>query len=239
MPVEKAVDRMKERKVHASVKDEQLIQKRRNEMIRGAVHLFKKKGFHRTTTREIAQAAGFSIGTLYEYIRTKEDILFLVCDHIYEEVKAKLQQMDMEKGTLESLKLGIAYYFHVMDEFQDEVLFMYQEAKSLSKDNLPYVLQKEMDMVRLFETWIKSCVENGELDMDDQQVHLFAQHILVLGQMWAFRRWCLKEIFSLDEYINLLTDQLFFGINGFRRENSNELQKSAYGFRKNIKEENG
>lgn len=37
---------MKGRKVHASVKDEQLIQKRRNEMIRGAVHLFKKKGFH-------------------------------------------------------------------------------------------------------------------------------------------------------------------------------------------------
>jgi hypothetical protein len=44
MPDEKAVDRMKGRKVHASVKDEQLIQKRRNEMIRGTV-LFLKKSF--------------------------------------------------------------------------------------------------------------------------------------------------------------------------------------------------
>ena len=49
-------------------------------MIKGAVTLFKEKGFHRTTTREIAKAAGFSIGTLYEYIRTKEDVLYLVCD---------------------------------------------------------------------------------------------------------------------------------------------------------------
>lgn len=147
--------------------------------------------------------------------------------------------MDLEKGTLESLKIGIAHYFHVMDEFQDEVLFMYQEAKSLSKDALPYVLQKEMDMVRLLEAWIKRCVENGELDMDDQQVHLFAQHILVLGQMWAFRRWCLKETFSINEYIGLLTDQLFLGINGYRRAISNELHKPLYGFGKKIGKGNG
>jgi len=57
MPDEKAVDRMKGRKVHASVKDEQLIQKRRNEMIRGTV-LFLKKRFHRITTKETTQAEG-------------------------------------------------------------------------------------------------------------------------------------------------------------------------------------
>lgn len=46
---------MKKREVHASVKDERLVKKRRNEMIRGAIALFKQKGFHRTTTREIAK----------------------------------------------------------------------------------------------------------------------------------------------------------------------------------------
>ena len=71
---------MKKREIHASVKDERLVQKRRDQMINGAVALFNEKGFHRTTTREIARAAGFSIGTLYEYIRTKEDVLYLVCD---------------------------------------------------------------------------------------------------------------------------------------------------------------
>ena len=75
------------REVKSSVKDESLIEIRREQMIRGAVKLFKEKGFHRTTTREIAKEAGFSIGTLYEYIRTKEDILFLVCDSIYNEVQ--------------------------------------------------------------------------------------------------------------------------------------------------------
>ncbi|MEW8985497.1 MAG: TetR/AcrR family transcriptional regulator, partial [Bacillus sp. (in: firmicutes)] len=96
---------MKKREVHASVKDEQLVVKRRDQMIKGAVALFKEKGFHRTTTREIAKASGFSIGTLYEYIRTKEDVLYLVCDHIYDEVQERLQKdLDTKKGTLQSLE---------------------------------------------------------------------------------------------------------------------------------------
>ena len=110
---------MIKREVKASVKDERLVEKRRNQMIKGAVALFKQKGFHRTTTREIAKAAGFSIGTLYEYIRTKEDVLYLVCDSIYDHVRERLQkELDQKKGTIESLKLGIANYFRVMDEMQ-------------------------------------------------------------------------------------------------------------------------
>ena len=59
--------------------------------------LFKKKGFHRATTREIAKEAGFSIGTLYEYIRTKEDNLEWLKNHTVSIAQA-------EKLTAEELK---------------------------------------------------------------------------------------------------------------------------------------
>jgi AcrR family transcriptional regulator len=207
---------MKKREVLASVKDERLIQKRRDQMIKGAVSLFKEKGFHRTTTREIAKAAGFSIGTLYEYIRSKEDVLYLVCDSIYDHVRERLEQdLEQKIGTLSSLKLGIGHYFRVIDEMQDEVLVMYQEAKSLTKDALPYVLKKEMEMAAMFEILIKSCVENGELHLSEKQIELISHTIIVEGQMWAFRRWALQKLFTLDEYIELQTEQLF---NGLKRE---------------------
>src|SRR6185312_16086467 len=95
------------RKVKSSVKDESLIEKRREQMIRGAVKLFKEKGFHRATTREIAKEAGFSIGTLYEYIRTKEDVLYLVCDSIYNEVHTRLSSLTIQEGTVEGLRSAI------------------------------------------------------------------------------------------------------------------------------------
>ncbi len=208
----------KKREVHASVKDERLVEKRRDQMISGAVSLFKQKGFHRTTTREIAKAAGFSIGTLYEYIRTKEDVLYLVCDSIYEQVRLELEKLDVGKGTLESLRLGIAHYFQVMDRMQDEVLVMYQEAKSLSKDALPYVLRKELEMVGMVEDLIKGCVDSGKLVLDENQIHMLAQNVFVQGQMWGFRRWAMQKRFTLEEYIDLQIDLLFSGIIGFEKQ---------------------
>ncbi|MGG0718951.1 TetR/AcrR family transcriptional regulator [Robertmurraya massiliosenegalensis] len=204
---------MKKREVHASVKDERLVMKRRNQMIKGAVTLFKEKGFHRTTTREIAKAAGFSIGTLYEYIRSKEDVLYLVCDSIYDEVHNRLQKdIDTKRGTLESLKLGIGQYFRVVDDLQDEVLVMYQEAKSLSKDALPYVLRKEAEMALIIEDIINRCVENGELDLTCDEVKLMSHNIVVLGQMWAFRRWNIQKKYALEEYIDIQIKLIFEGI---------------------------
>ncbi|AIM16438.1 MULTISPECIES: TetR/AcrR family transcriptional regulator [Neobacillus] len=211
---------MKKREVQSSVKDEKLVQIRRDQMIKGAVTLFKQKGFHRTTTREIAKAAGFSIGTLYEYIRTKEDVLYLVCDSIYDHVKERLQEdLEHKQGTLESLKLGITNFFHVMDEMQSEVLVMYQEVKSLSKDALPYVLKKEIEMVGMFENLLNKCIENGELDLTEKQVKIIAHDIFVQGQMWGFRRWALRKLFTLEEYIELQTELLFKGIKKYEMSN--------------------
>lgn len=205
--------RVSKREVPASVKDEKLVQKRRDQMIKGAVKLFIEKGFHRSTTREIAKASGFSIGTLYEYIRKKEDVLYLVCDSIYERVHQRLQEsMDLERGNIECLKQAVTYYFIVMDEMQDEVLVMYQEAKSLTKDALPYVLKKEVEMVAMFEKVLRGCVENGEFYLNESEIKIIAHNIFVQGQMWGFRRWVLQKLYTLEEYTAIQIDNLLEGL---------------------------
>lgn len=202
------------RQIKSSVKDESLIEIRREQMVRGAVKLFTEKGFHRTTTREIAKEAGFSIGTLYEYIRTKEDVLYLVCDSIYNEVHARLSELTMHEGTLNGLKTAIHQYFKLIDDMSDEFLVMYQESKSLPKDALQYVLKKEMEMVALFENLLQSCAKTGELRIDQKEIGIAAHHIVVQGQMWAFRRWALHGKYTIEDFIRVQTDQLFSGLVG-------------------------
>ncbi|MHA4140865.1 TetR/AcrR family transcriptional regulator [Bacillus cereus] len=190
--------------VHASVKDEKLVALRREQMIKGAVQLFKQKGFPHTTTREIAKAAGFSIGTLYEYIRTKDDVLYLVCDSIYEHVKERLEEVVCtEKGSVESLKIAITNYFKVMDELQEEVLIMYQEVRFLPKESLPYVLEKEFQMVGMFENILEQCTENGTFTLNKKEIQLLAHNIFIQGQMWGFRRWALQKLYTLEEYTEM------------------------------------
>ncbi|MEZ7172530.1 TetR/AcrR family transcriptional regulator [Sporosarcina sp. OR05] len=200
------------REVQSSVKDENLIEKRREQIIDGAVKLFKEKGFHRATTREIAKAAGFSIGTLYEYIRTKEDVLYLVCDSIYNEVQSRLSTSMDQEGNVEGLRSAIDTYFHLIDDMSDEFVVMYQESKSLPKDALQYVLKKEMEMVSLFKRLIHACVKSGELRITEDAVDIAAHHVVIQGQMWAFRRWAIQSQYSIDAFITLQTDQLLNGI---------------------------
>jgi len=203
-------------KVYASVKDERLINIRREQIVKGAISLFKVKGFHRTTTREIARKAGFSIGTLYEYIRSKEDILYLVCDQIYDEVQSKIQDaLDLEKVTIETIREGITSYFRVIDEMQDEVLVLYQEVKSLTKESLPYVLKKEIQMVAMFEQLIQLFSENNGLLLKEKEIKLLAHNIFVQGQMWSFRRWALQKIYTLDEYTNMQVELFIQGVQTF------------------------
>lgn len=202
--------------VKSSIKDEGLIEIRRRQIVEGAMKLFKEKGFHRATTREIAKAAGFSIGTLYEYIRTKEDVLYLVCDNIYHQVIQRLSHISTSSGTIEELKEAIKQYFLLIDSMVDEFTIMYQETKTLPKDAQSYVLKKELEMVALFEKILKACVQSGSLQVTDKEVFLAANHIVVQGQAWAFRRWALHKHFTIKEYTIAQTKMCLSGILHFK-----------------------
>lgn len=140
------------KRIPSVVKNRQLVEKRRQQIIRGACDLFVRKGFHRTTTREIARECGLSIGTMYEYIQSKEDVLYLVCDHIHSELESRLKSALAETGTgREGLTEAIAQHFRVMAEMSDDVLLIYQETKSLPGEAMSYVLKKEEEITSLFE----------------------------------------------------------------------------------------
>ncbi|UTR12237.1 TetR/AcrR family transcriptional regulator [Evansella sp. LMS18] len=213
---------MKKKQVPSMVKDQRLVNKRREQIVKAAVKLFNKKGYHGTTTREVAQASGFSIGTLYEYIGSKEDILYLVCDAVYDEVVEKWEGlMDTKLKGLERLQQVISSYFQVVDVLQDEVLVMYQETKSLSADALNYVLQKELSMKSMFEKELRACMEAGLIQLEEEEVSLACHNILVAGHMWTFRRWSVQKEFDFDSYCKWQMNQLF---SGFRiKEKASEL----------------
>jgi AcrR family transcriptional regulator len=61
---------------------EQMVESRRRQILMGAAQVFFEKGFHKATTREIAQAAGVSEGTIYNYFSNKRDLLLGMVDMI-------------------------------------------------------------------------------------------------------------------------------------------------------------
>jgi len=88
------------------------VSKNRLKIERAAQKLFTRQGFHGTTVREIARKAGVSMGKLYIYYPTKEDIFIDLVQHMEQKMEV-LRQKEilplMQSPDPESLKkLGMA-----------------------------------------------------------------------------------------------------------------------------------
>lgn len=189
------------------VKDSTLVEARRSKIVDAAVGLFISKGYHQSTTREIARAAGFSIGTLYEYIASKEDVLYLVCESIHREMEAQLREaLDEGDGTKARLEGAIGKYIRVCDRMQDSILLIYRDTASLSSESQRYVLQNEQRIADIFTDILKAGVSDDTFSFEGvRAVQLMAHNIVVLGHMWAFRRWFLRDKYTLEEFIEQQT----------------------------------
>jgi AcrR family transcriptional regulator len=200
--------------VHTEVKDPELVLKRRRQLVDAVVELFIKNGFHKTTTREMAKAAGFSIGTLYEYVKSKEDVLYLVCQAIHQEMESRLTARLSGIGSgAKALKTAIATYFRVCSEMSSHILLIYQETKSLPQESMRFVLEHDERITGIFAGIIQDGVAGGFFKpLDRAGVDLMAHNIVVLGHMWTFRRWSLSKNYSLEAYTekqqNLIMGQL-------------------------------
>ena len=185
----------------------ELVDVRREHIVRHAIDLFTKQGYGRTSVREIARACGMNIGTLYYYIGTKSDMVLLAFDYCaapWRHWIERLANHTSSNSATETLKQTIRFLHQWVDKTDDFILFSYQAARHLE----PEVWQKQFELDELIRDNIErvliSGCETGEFQIEDTR--LVAHDILVDAEMWAVRRWFLREHYTLEEYIAKRTE---------------------------------
>ncbi len=68
----------------SSSRRQRQLAERLDKILAAASRLFAEKGFHRTTTKEIAEAADVAEGTLYNYFDNKNDLLLEIVNRLSE-----------------------------------------------------------------------------------------------------------------------------------------------------------
>ncbi len=193
--------------VPTQIKNPDLVREKRRHIIDSTVKLFIEHGYHKTTTRMIAKAANFSIGSLYEYVSSKEDLLYLVCQSIHEEVRVAIEQAMASPGEgIEQLSEAIRQYFYACDKMTDHILLMYQVTQFLPDKWKERILTSELDITQIFISTLASLSDEKVIPkMDEDALDLVGDNIAVLGQMWAFRRWHVQKNYNLEDYIQIQT----------------------------------
>lgn len=190
-------------KLRTFCKDTKLVGERRKYIAEKAVKLFLKKGYLKTSIREIAAFCEMGIGTLYHYIGTKDDILALVRDEfglIFTEMKEALEQNSQNLSSTDKLTKFIEKYIQTADKNQDILVFWYQETKNLPPNERKELLAGNEMLIGIAEKILVEGIKSGEFKKINTT--LVATDIAVLGDMWAFMRWYLRKKFTLNEFIN-------------------------------------
>ncbi len=213
--------------VLARVKDQSLIDERRKQIIEGAIQVFQKKGYHKATVREIAREAGIGLGSIYDYVNSKDDILFLFFENyattFFEKVRSRTSPADPPRVRLE---IAFRAFVEAAMELEDQVMLSYTQARYVKKGYLRIILKKESEIVGHFQEIIR---ELGEGPFDP---FLEANFLVYSGVFGVLRRWILRPRYHRNEVIDYLVKEqieaLAARIQG-RNTRSDGLRKAARG----------
>jgi len=194
--------------VSSRIKNPELVRERHLHIAKKASELFIKKGFDRTTMRDISKATGMALGNLYDYISKKEDVLCLAFD-IYQQYaqqsieNARITKTDDPKEMLQSL---VHDSLQNVQAFREEFMAMYRESKRLPKQNLERVMKMDMKRVAAFEKIIRQGVEQGIFHVRDP---FFAASMIFYQLVFLpLRGWTLRGKYSEKEMNDLLEEYI-------------------------------
>lgn len=185
------------------IQDKELVKERQLEIIGAAKQVFSKKGFHDTTVRDIATAANMTQGSLYNYVRSKDEILFLVCDHLISSYQnAIIEAAEAAKSPASQLKSALRALIEQMQKHQDDLLLIYQESHLLKGEALDIVLRRVSGFVDYFVDLIERARQSNEILCRNPGIT--ANILTFLPTIVALRRWDLKDRSRPDELVREL-----------------------------------
>ena len=202
------------------IKNKELIEKKQKQIALGATKAFIEKGFHKTTVREIAEYSELTIGNLYDYIETKDDVLYLVFNEFYKHWTQTLLEdpkilaiSDPEK----QLQSAIESMLDVVLESRDMIILAYRETKSLRRDYLKDVLGQESKLVAYFEQIIRRGIELGHFRKINAS--LAANAIVFFLALIPLRGWNFVSNYGYRDIKEFMVDFVFKGLSQKKQAN--------------------
>lgn len=209
--------RVRSRAVKAAVKDRPLVRERRDRLIAAAVEVFKAKGFHATTVRDIGRKAGMTQGTIYNYVTSKDDVLYLVCDRLVTEYQDETRKaLETAVDPVQRMRSAARAVAEVIYKHQDEILLIYQNTHLLDRRSLRVILSRVDGFVRMFEKLIGDAANEAHVRIANK--YLAANIFTFLPTMIALRRWALARGMTKEEVLSGVSEFLVNGLGfGARR----------------------
>ena len=199
------------RRIKTATKNPDRVRERRESLINAAIAVFIEKGFHNATVRDIGRAANMTQGTIYNYVSSKDDILYMVCDRIVAEYNEQARRaLDTSHEPAERVRSAVRAISQVMYRHRREILLIYQDSHLLDKRSRRVILARVEEFIGMFERIVTDAAR--ELGVPLPYPHLSANMLTFLPVMIALRAWSLKNDVAPEAVIEQITAFIVRGL---------------------------
>lgn len=171
--------------------------RRRAIIVAKAAELFSEQGYESTSVNEVAEALEMSVGGLYRYIKTKADLLTLVCEDIYGELPSGLRELAADGAGLIDVSEA---YLQACATNRRLILLMYREYRHLPREAQERFEDREEEIVAILRE-LASVSTDPAAGPD-----ALARDIVLLGHLPALKGWALRRAGKLPQ--TLIDEQL-------------------------------
>ncbi|MDD3840279.1 MAG: TetR/AcrR family transcriptional regulator [Clostridia bacterium] len=198
-------------------------EEKRNKILKAAINEFAEHGFDGANINYIAERAGISIGSMYTYFSSKED-LYLTTIHLgVETLKTVLEEIICSQGDLFNKIEKIIKAIQSYSRSNADLTKLYNEMATENHSELVWKIVSDMEglTAKLYSSLIEQAQREGKIrqDADAKLFAFFLDNLFMLLQFSysceyykeRFKMFVDQDIFDKDD---LVVEQLMKFIKG-------------------------
>ena len=168
-----------------------------------AAHLFATNGYAGTSLRDVASRVGIKVGSLYNHISSKQELLLSVMGHTMEDLEGAMEATLADRvATLDRLTAFVELHLRFHAERAQEVFIGNSELRSLDADSRHEITEKRKRYRSQLEALIMQAGEEGSAQIVNAKLHAYS--IVAMGTHIA--GWYRSDgPMSLDEIVTSYT----------------------------------
>ena len=182
-----------------------------DDIVSAAAKIFRTKGYHSATVRDIADEVGILKGSLYHHFASKEELLYLVVKEPIAQMYRTISEIAAADATAaEKLRRAISAHLEAFDRHYPHLFVYLRERESVKRRFHEMIGFSPKEYERCWQQILREGIENGEFRPDlDIQVTSYG----MLGMLnWSYKWYDPQGRLSVREVAEEFTTLALAGV---------------------------
>jgi len=182
-----------------------------DDIVSAAAKIFRTKGYHAATVRDIADEVGILKGSLYHHFASKEELLYLVVKDPIAQMYRTISEIAVADVTAaEKLRRAISAHLEAFDRHYPHLFVYLRERESVKRRFREMIGFSPKEYERCWQQILREGIENGEFRPDlDIQVTSYG----MLGMLnWSYKWYDPQGRLSVREVAEEFTTLALAGV---------------------------